>query len=103
MVSKLTYGQLQKALEALGFIRKPHEHYFVLENDAHDALLAFAGGDDDTPVRPAYRLSVTSTVVGMGVATEAELRRALDHVRGNRRRVAPRRARTTRTKVAEVA
>ena len=83
----ITYGQVERALNKLGFERVPNEQYFVMYHKKCDALLALANGEPGTIVRPAYRLAVENAVVGRGVATEADLNRALARARVRHRRV----------------
>ena len=71
-MSKVTYGQLTKALNSLGFQRPKENEFLVFDNRKSDALIVLPKVDMRRTVGPAHLLMVEKMVVEKGVATRDE-------------------------------
>ena len=71
-VTKLTYRQLDQALTALGFVRRQTDEYTVYEGEAWDALIVLPVMNPRTVVGEPHLVAVRNTLIGRGVASQAE-------------------------------
>ena len=71
--AKLTYRQLDQALTALGFVRRQTDEYTVYQGEAWDALIVLPVMDARTVVGEPHLIAIRNTLLGKGVASQAEV------------------------------
>ena len=71
-MNRVTYGELIKALNSLGFHRLSQNQHLVFDSREQDALIVLPRVDMRRMVSPAHLLMVEKTVVEKGVATRDE-------------------------------
>lgn len=77
MIDTITYQDLERALERLGFAKHIVNGYVAFREPTHDALIALPAMSPDETVLPRHLAMVRTTLTGRGVADEEELETAL--------------------------
>ena len=100
---RVTYGQLHRALTALGFVRKRTQDFIAYREAGHDALIVLPVMRTDAVVGDPHLVAVRNTVTGKGVGTAEQLRDLLTSTEGGRVRAGGRLTQSRSNEEAEVA
>jgi hypothetical protein len=73
----LTYGQLSRALIALGFSQNSSPHHTVFRNQDHDAIIVLPKLSPMARVRANHLITASETVVRKGIADQETFRNVL--------------------------
>ena len=74
---QITYGRLNEALTALGFVRQRTDEFTAYQEAAHDALIVLPNRSADSAVGAPHLVTIRNTVAGKGVASLDELQTLL--------------------------
>lgn len=74
---QITYGRLNEALTALGFVRQRTEEFTAYREPTRDALIVLPNMSADSAVGAPHLVTIRNTVTGKGVAPLDQLQTLL--------------------------